>query len=193
MRADKEKLILGAAEKLFQDRRYDQVTLDEVAARAGVGKGTIYRYFKDKEDLFARVILWGLDELVECLESPRGEAGVDPRQELRRAVASIIAALGQRRNLFALTHSGPVRHTSRRKKIWQSWHERTDRLTEALAAIIDRGIRSATYRPDVQALTGARLLLGMVRAALRHADEVPADTDLAELVLGVFERGIRQE
>ena len=49
---DKRATILKAASDVFKGRRFDEVTLDEIAVRAGVGKGTLYLYFKNKEDLF---------------------------------------------------------------------------------------------------------------------------------------------
>ena len=41
--------ILEAAAQLFATHRYHEVRMEDVAAEAGVAKGTIYRYFKDKE------------------------------------------------------------------------------------------------------------------------------------------------
>ena len=64
----KRRAILNAAENLFLSRRFDQVTLDEVCRKAGVGKGTIYRYFDSKEELLAEVILSGMDDLYEMMK-----------------------------------------------------------------------------------------------------------------------------
>jgi AcrR family transcriptional regulator len=60
----KRAVILAAAAAEFKDRRFDAVTLDEVAARAGVGKGTLYLYFTNKEDLFLQMALDGVEEMV---------------------------------------------------------------------------------------------------------------------------------
>ena len=43
---------MRAAEKLFTSRRYHEISLDAVVQEARVGKGTIYRYFQSKDDLF---------------------------------------------------------------------------------------------------------------------------------------------
>ena len=48
--------LLGAALELFVERGYAATRLDEVAARAGVSKGTLYLYFENKEDLFKAVV-----------------------------------------------------------------------------------------------------------------------------------------
>ena len=61
---DKHAAILAAAYSEFTGKRFDEVKLDGVAARAGVGKGTLYLYFKNKEDLFVRMALEGVDQMV---------------------------------------------------------------------------------------------------------------------------------
>jgi AcrR family transcriptional regulator len=44
--------ILEAAARLFGVRRFHEVRMDDIAAEAAVGKGTLYRYFSDKEELY---------------------------------------------------------------------------------------------------------------------------------------------
>jgi AcrR family transcriptional regulator len=52
-RAERERLILDVGERLFAERGYDRVSMDEVAAGAGVTKPMIYAYFDSKDGLFA--------------------------------------------------------------------------------------------------------------------------------------------
>ena len=49
---DKREAILAAASIEFAERDFHQVLMDDVSARAGVGKGTLYRYFPTKDELF---------------------------------------------------------------------------------------------------------------------------------------------
>jgi AcrR family transcriptional regulator len=48
--------ITAAALELFVERGYAATRLEDVAARAGISKGTLYLYFADKEDLFKAVV-----------------------------------------------------------------------------------------------------------------------------------------
>ena len=48
--------ILRAALDVFTERGFTASRLDEVAARAGIGKGTLYLYFPSKEELFKAVV-----------------------------------------------------------------------------------------------------------------------------------------
>ena len=61
--------ILRAAGKVLVSRGYHNVHLDDVAAAAGLSKGTLYLYFKDKESLFAEVLEDVIDRLEERLKA----------------------------------------------------------------------------------------------------------------------------
>ena len=69
VKENKRNLILNALETLLPGKRFHEITLDEVAKSAQVGKGTIYLYFKDKDSLFAELVCYRLeilsDELVK--------------------------------------------------------------------------------------------------------------------------------
>jgi len=53
----KDVRILQAAEEIFSMYGYEKATLDEIIALADVGKGTVYKYFGNKEQLFYRLVL----------------------------------------------------------------------------------------------------------------------------------------
>ena len=55
--ADKHRAILEAATEIFLDRGYAGASMDEVAARAAVGKQTVYKHFVDKRSLFTEIVL----------------------------------------------------------------------------------------------------------------------------------------
>ena len=55
--------ILDAAARLFGQRHYHEVRVEDIAAKAGVSKGAVYQHFKDKEDLYVALILHGLNHL----------------------------------------------------------------------------------------------------------------------------------
>ena len=57
---EKQMEILKAAVDLISERGFERTTVDEIAARANVGKGTIYLYFKNKEEIFIDIIENGI-------------------------------------------------------------------------------------------------------------------------------------
>ena len=66
---DRREAILSAALDEFSSRGFEAARLDDVARRAGVAKGTIYLYFRDKESLFQELIRAMLTPLVGTIES----------------------------------------------------------------------------------------------------------------------------
>ena len=64
----KEKRILMAAEQVFSRKGYSQATLDEIISIADTGKGTVYKYYKNKEMLFYTLIKEKNDDLVAELK-----------------------------------------------------------------------------------------------------------------------------
>ena len=55
-KTNKYDRILDAAYQLFLEQGYDEVSIQEIATRSGVAKGTFYLYFRDKDELKDRVI-----------------------------------------------------------------------------------------------------------------------------------------
>jgi len=69
--AERREAILAAALAEFSERGFTAARLDDVARRAGIAKGTIYLYFRDKESLFQDLIRTRLLPLVGTLEQLR--------------------------------------------------------------------------------------------------------------------------
>jgi AcrR family transcriptional regulator len=65
--ARRKEAILAAALTVFAERGYEAARLDDVAARAGVAKGTLYLYFKDKETLFEELLRGSVAPILEAV------------------------------------------------------------------------------------------------------------------------------
>jgi TetR/AcrR family transcriptional regulator, mexJK operon transcriptional repressor len=61
--ARKRAVIMDAATVVFLENGYVGTTMDGIAARAGVSKPTVYRYFADKEQLFSEIVLGTIDQV----------------------------------------------------------------------------------------------------------------------------------
>ncbi|MDX1588348.1 MAG: TetR/AcrR family transcriptional regulator [Oleiphilaceae bacterium] len=80
----REQRILDTALKLFRDHGWESVTVAQMAARAGIGKGTVYRHFASKEAVYARIVL---DFSRRCLSRYRQEPiGSRPLEAMRRII-----------------------------------------------------------------------------------------------------------
>jgi AcrR family transcriptional regulator len=63
--AARRQAILDAALTVFAERGYEAARLDDVAARAGVAKGTLYLYFRDKEALFEALVRGAVSPMLD--------------------------------------------------------------------------------------------------------------------------------
>lgn len=166
----KERQILRAAEELFTTRRYHEVTLDDVCKAAAVGKGTIYRYFKDKDDLFARVALSGSQELCSMVRGrPLGD-GRPFEAHLSELLRDMRTLMGRRREIFRLMHSEEMRQSSVHNILRGKWMERRRDLHAAVSEIIRAGVSAGAIRPDIPAEIIASALLGVFRGYVWHRD-----------------------
>lgn len=72
-REERRRAILDAAERLFFSRGYEEVPMDEIAREVELNKATLYLYFKNKEALYASIVLRGVALLQEkftvCMKS----------------------------------------------------------------------------------------------------------------------------
>jgi AcrR family transcriptional regulator len=90
MRADAErnkKLIVQAAREVFATGGM-AASIDEIAERAGVGTGTLYRHFPTKEALFEAIVIGRVEDLVE--EARRLIAGNDPKTAFFKLFSKLV-------------------------------------------------------------------------------------------------------
>jgi TetR/AcrR family transcriptional regulator len=184
-RRDRRTAIMQAAEKLFTSRRFHEITLDDVVREARVGKGTVYRYFRDKDDLFFQTATRGFDELCELITRKVPESGSFVEQ-LLRACQEVSAFFSRRRQLFRMMQAEGARLYWFTGDARERWMEHRKKLVAAVAQIIGRGIREGEIRDDVPAEILASFLLGMLRTRARDLAGVPDRSRPPQLVVDLF-------
>ncbi len=92
---DKEIRILEAAGLLFARYGLKKTSIDEIAQQAGLGKGTIYLYFKSKEELFAKIVEGFGERLIYGLEQAIARSAT-PADQLRDFVCHRLQFLADR-------------------------------------------------------------------------------------------------
>ncbi|KAF5073583.1 TetR/AcrR family transcriptional regulator [Methanobacterium aggregans] len=78
-REQRQNDIIDAARKLFADKDFDEVSMNEIAGEVGLGKSTLYLYFKNKESLYFAVVLRGTRIWAEMVkeEVKKGNSGFE--------------------------------------------------------------------------------------------------------------------
>lgn len=187
-RRNRREQIKQAVEKLFTSRRFHEITLDDVAQAARVGKGTIYRYFQDKEDLFFQTATSGFDDLCSLLRQkvPNNTPFVE---QLASACVEIGGFFNRRRQLFQMMQAEQDRIYWFTGTIRDRWMAKRKNLVAAVADIIHKGVREGKVRNDIPAEVLANFFLGMLRTRARDLANAPEVWPPNELLVDLFCRG----
>ena len=94
---ERRDAIIAAAIEEFAARGFGATRIDDIAARAGIAKGTIYLYFRDKVALFEGVVQSVLVEPLSAIRAVEPEPGESVRDFLRRVFVPLLADLGTSR------------------------------------------------------------------------------------------------
>ncbi|WP_024462435.1 TetR/AcrR family transcriptional regulator [Marinimicrobium sp. LS-A18] len=93
--------ILTVATRIFAERGYQVADMQAVADAAGVGKGTVYRYFPTKEALFTEALRFNLETLKASIEHAR-EQPEDPLEQLREGMRAYLLYFEKNPDLIEL-------------------------------------------------------------------------------------------
>ena len=155
--------ILAAARELFAERGID-TTLDDVADRAGVGVGTVYRRYPNKDALLDELFEEGITEFVTLADESL--ANPDPWQALIGFIERLEEGFAANRALEQL-----VMHSTRGQQ--RSAHAR-EQLMEPIAALVERAKADNKLRPDFEAADIA-MIHTMLSAVVRETQAVSPD------------------
>ena len=176
----RERILQSAAE-LFADREFDLVLIDEVAAHAGVGKGSVYRQFKSKEELYAAVVIDGFTELQREIRAALAGC-TSIRDQTATIVRHTIKFFWTRRQFFALLRDPKALPPSQER---QYRAQRND-LSRLVNGVLDEGVRRGAIRPGIDTRIAAESLLGMVRGINRYGREYTTPDRAVDIITSIF-------
>lgn len=177
--------ILTATRDLLREGGYDSLTIVAVAARAGAGKQTVYRWWPTKADLVADCVLSGMTDLPLVTAEASGDAVADIGEWLTRSYAWLATAdhtpLVQA--LTAASASDPASASLLSDRFATT-------LRDALSAVLAAGVAAGTVRADVDAAAVSDLLLGALIFDSLTRDDTAASRVPA--VVSILLDGIRR-
>jgi len=188
MNTDKRQRIMKAAEQLFQTRQFHEITLDDIAAQAGIGKGTIYLYFPDKNELFFQTAIAGFEEMCALLLE-HGPDGETFRDTLIRSCGTIRGFFRQRRPLFRLILTQGDHALQCGGSLRERWVDHRRKMRDAVTAIIERGVRSGDIRAALPADMLAIYFIDMLRTRAWELEDHPSQCTSDGSVVDLFLHG----
>ena len=141
-RQEREELILQAAEKVLAEKGYYETSVDEIAARVGIAKGTVYLHFPSKEDMVVAILKRNARALVELVEAAAAAARSN-REKLEAVLQVVYGGFfdpkkGQLLQLpYQVMNGSELRRVFVEKK--GSLKKEWDRLAEIIASVLEDG------------------------------------------------------
>ncbi|AZM48298.1 TetR/AcrR family transcriptional regulator [Streptomyces sp. WAC 06738] len=180
MRADARRnyeRLLGEAAVAFAEHGAD-ASLEEIARRAGVGIGTLYRHFPDRFALMGEVFQTQVDELDAAARALAAEAGT-PMGALAAWMRRYVDVSSTIRGVAAtLMDEGLMVNCK-------------EQLRETVELLASRARRSGELRADVAPDDLLRLTSAIAYAAEKASAKNPEDTEIADRLLGLALDGLR--
>ena len=175
-----DQAILAAALELFAQCGPDALYIEQVAARAGVGKATIYRRWPGKEDM-----------LLDAISSLRTQLPVPQGRSVRADLTALLDAIGReaadppRARLFALLQGEGVRYPRLMARYMESV---VKPRREMVTAVLRRGVATGELRENTDIGAAVFLLNGAVLASMYGQDHF--DSRFARRVVEELLRGL---
>jgi AcrR family transcriptional regulator len=180
--------ILKSAIELFGERSFDDVSIDEVAAHAGVGKGSVYRQFGSKEQLYAESVIEGFVQLRNQIETGLTGASSVP-ERITAIVRHTLVYFWTRRQFFVLLRD-PTK-LPRAQEV--RYRGERGHLSALVSEVLREGASNGLIRADLDFDLLSESLLGMIRGVQRYKGPDVQPEEAARTVVATFLHGSMTE
>lgn len=176
--------ILDVAAELFASKRFHEVKLDDIAAKARVGKGTLYLYWSSKEDVYLAIIRRGFAAVLARVDQELSTHDGNHQEKLEAIVTAVIDFAFAYPEVYRIMRSGVLTPED------PDLQEVRSELVERIVALLKRGRAAGDFDDPCPALT-AQYILSFVRGALLYPPPGLTRASLKRHILHVLGRGIR--
>src|SRR5574341_993020 len=184
-RATRRMEIMQIAAQLFSEKSYHDVTMDEVAAKVGVAKGTIYLYFESKEKLYLEILEHGFEGIESIIEKEIAKNDPAP-EKLKKVLKLIFRFYRQNLDVLRILSRDETHLIREHYEFTERWRHRRIKLYEK---ILEKGVKEGSFRPINTELT-ALVIFGLVRSVMFFYENDKSAEETAEEVFSVVDRGI---
>ncbi len=185
-RVVKKNNIIKIAAKLFSQKSFHDVTMDEIAEEVGVAKGTIYLYFSSKDNLYLEILEHTFGSIEALLEKEVNTASLAP-EKLKRVLAIVINFYRENIDVLKILSRDETHLIQEHHDLTEKWRLRRIELYEK---IIEKGIKEGSFKTGNTELA-ALILYGAVGAVMVFYDfdkspEAIAEELYSEIASGLF-------
>ncbi len=173
--------ILRSAEELFGAKEFHLVLTDEVAAHAGVGKGSLYRQFGSKEELYAAAVIDGFARLQDEIREALAKIRLRPRAH-RDGGRHTLSYFWHRRRFFTILHDPsalPVRQA-------EQYFAHRAQLSQLVSALLAEGVSCNALRANLDLRLASESLMGMLRGMNFYRPEEVTLDEAVRTAVAIF-------
>ncbi len=174
---EKARRILEAAIEVFAQKGYQQAKISDIAKRAGVAHGSVYTYFKNKEELLYQMIssLW--KNLSQRLHEISKDTSLDPLQKIRMMVDTAFDVFtGDSYLGFVVIKE----HNELRKKGIDASREEYLHLVKSFCRVYEQGVNEGFFNPTIKCETYFDFVFGGLYHIIHRWAYDPPTVDLDE-------------
>ena len=186
---DKYHRILEAAVKVFSEQGFFQSTVSQIAKEAGVADGTIYLYFKNKDDILVHFFSFRTRQVFACLREEVEQAD-NTIDKLRSLVRRHLEEFQSDRNMavvyFTETHKS-------HRLVEQQIKEMSKMYLDIVAEIVEQGQEEGIIRKDLYLGLVKRFIVGAVGEVINtwlHSEGKYDLVSMADPLVELFLKGI---
>jgi AcrR family transcriptional regulator len=163
--------ILDAAQKVFFEKGLATATMDEIAEAAELSKGTLYLYYKSKEDMYLAVMMRGMEVLYKIYE-PIVSSNDTSVQKLAKFGDTYKNFFHSHRSFFRMFHflQAPQFHKQVSEEMRQACSVESRKMWDMVIGLLRRGMEEGAFRSDLNPVEVAIILWSSATALLLRVD-----------------------
>jgi len=188
--------LLDAALELFGSTGYHATTIDQIAAAADTGKGTVYWYWKSKEEIFAELVRLKFEAYTDALNRAVAMQ-VSAPEKLLLLLTEVSRLMEKYRQFCKLIF---MVLADRRDRFGEDIHQSVNRYYEQFHGIIrdivQQGQSEGSLRPQADAAAVATLMIAVIDGIIMQealSGEALSMEHLGVTLLGIFRQGLYQQ
>ncbi len=163
LKSDRRNAFIGAAEYLFNERGFENTSIDDIVDRVGVAKGLFYYYFDSKEELLAQIVQRLIEEVRSAVKAAMEEQGLSAMERLKKLSEANEAIKKKSVKLIAYFHE------DRNKALHYCMEDQAmEFMVPAMELIIEQGVKEGVFNAPYPRDTAIALLYSLKSISHDH-------------------------
>lgn len=185
-----DQTIISSARELFRQQGFDHTNMRQIAEKSGIAVGTLYRYYKDKDDLYMQIMIENWQKTMGSLEKIMQDEG-HPEKAFRKMLEKLIRTLQSHQSISQLLGEVAKMYTGHTpgggNEYFEGAHGQISRLfSDVLRKMLDKEISN---EDEVHLLKlGSYAFIMAVDSCMLPAEEISQQAEFITNILYVYLR-----